>query len=327
MRVFVTGATGFLGGCLAGLLRQRGDEVVALVRSPDRASVIAELGCELVIGDVSDIPPDAPRGCDLVVHAAAMYKVGVGVAEAAAMREANIAGTERVIDAGVRAGVPRILHVSTVNVLGDTRGAIVDESHVRDLSAGFLSVYDETKYRAHELASERAGGGAPVVIAMPGGIYGPGDTSQLGDQIKAAMTGKLRYVSFPALGLNLGYVDDIAAGLLLIGEQGAIGESYVIGGEITTMRALIDEAAAAAGRKPPRLTMPTRVVKAFAPLAPLVGPALGLPANLHEAIRATDGVTYWATDARARRELGYAPRPLAQGMADLAAERSLKQGS
>jgi nucleoside-diphosphate-sugar epimerase len=86
------------------------------------------------------------------------------------------------------------------------------------------------------------------------------------------------------------------------------------------MRAIIDAAAAAAGRKPPRLTMPTAVVKAMAPLAPFVGPALGLPANLHETIRAADGVTYWATDAKARRELGYEARTLAQGMADLAGE-------
>jgi nucleoside-diphosphate-sugar epimerase len=282
--------------------------------------VLAGLGCELVIGDLDGIPAGSLDGCDLVVHAAAVYKVGVAAAEVAPMREANVAGTERVIDAAVRAGVPRILYVSTVNVCGDTRRAIVDESHARDLSSGFLSAYDETKYRAHQLAEERAAGGAPVVIAMPGGIYGPGDTSQLGAQIRAAMAGKLRYVSFPTLGLNAGYVDDIAAGLLLIAEQGTLGESYVIGGEITTMRALIGAAAAAAGRKPPRLTMPSWAVKALAPIAPLAGPALGLPANLRETIRATDGVTYWATDAKARAELGYTARSLAQGMADLAAE-------
>ena len=319
MRVFVTGATGFLGGRLAGLLRRRDDQVVALVRSPARAGALAGLGCELVAGDLGGLPAGSLERCDLVVHAAAVYKVGVRPAEAAAMRGANVAGTERVIDAAVRAGVPRILYVSTVNVFGDTHGAIVDESHARDLSEGFLSAYDETKYRAHELARERAAGGAPVLIAMPGGIYGPGDTSQLGDQIRAAMAGRLRYVSFPTLGLNAGYVDDIAAGLLLIAERGALGESYVIGGEVTTMRALIDAAATAAGRRPPRLTMPGLAVKALAPLAPLVGPALGLPANLRETIRATDGVTYWATDAKARRELGYEARSLVQGMADLAA--------
>ena len=81
-----------------------------------------------------------------------MYKVGVRPAEAAAMHDANVAGTGRVIDAAVEAGVPRILYVSTVNVFGDTLRQVVDESYARDLSQGFLSVYDETKYRAHELA-------------------------------------------------------------------------------------------------------------------------------------------------------------------------------
>ena len=318
MRVFVTGATGFLGGRLARLLRQRGDEVVALARSPSRAAALAGLGCKLVTGDLGAIPAGSVAGCDLVVHAAAVYKVGVRPSEAAAMHDANVAGTGRVIDAAVEAGVPRILYVSTVNAFGDTHREVVDESYGRDLSSGFLSVYDETKYLAHELARERAAAGAPVVIAMPGGIYGPGDTSQLGEQIRGAMTGKLRYLSFPTLGLNAGYVDDIAAGLLLVAERGATGTSYVLGGEITTMRTLIEAAGAAAGRRPPRLTMPGLAVKALAPLAPLLGPALGLPPNLRETIRALDGVTYWATDAKARRELGYEGRTLAQGMADLA---------
>ena len=90
----------------------------------------------------------------------------------------------------------------------------------------------------------------------------------------------------------------------------------MLGGELTRMRELIAEAAAAAGRKPPRLAMPTPLVRLAAPLAPLLGPPLGLPPNLRELVRASDGVTYWATDAKARRELGYAPRDLATGMRD-----------
>jgi len=86
------------------------------------------------------------------------------------------------------------------------------------------------------------------------------------------------------------------------------------------MVGLIATAAAAGGHKPPRLTMPGWAVKAMAPLAPLVGPALGLPRNLHELIRASDGVTYWGSDERARAEFGYAPRDLTTGMRDTAGE-------
>jgi nucleoside-diphosphate-sugar epimerase len=93
----------------------------------------------------------------------------------------------------------------------------------------------------------------------------------------------------------------------------------VLGGQLTTMRETIETAARVAGRRPPRFAMPTVLVRAAAPLAPLLGPALGLPPNLRELIAASDPVTYWATDAKARRELGYAPRDLETGLRDTAA--------
>jgi nucleoside-diphosphate-sugar epimerase len=233
------------------------------------------------------------------------------------MRAANVAGTERVLDAAIEAGVARIVYVSTANVFGNTKGAVVDETY-RRVPGEFVSAYDETKYLAHRAASERIARGAPIVIAVPGVVYGPGDTSQIGDQIRRAQAGTLRYVSFPTLGFNAVHVDDVVAGLLLVHERGRVGESYVLGGELSTMRDLIAEAARAAGRKPPRLTMPTALVLAAAPLGPLVGPLLGQPPNLRELVRASHRVTYWASDAKARSELGYSPRDLETGLRELA---------
>jgi hypothetical protein len=77
---------------------------------------------------------------------------------------------------------------------------------------------------------------------------------------------------------------------------------------------LVDRSAKLAGRKPPRMTMPAPLIKASAPLGPLVGPALGFPPNLRELVSASDGVTYWATDDKARRELGFQPRDLDTGL-------------
>jgi nucleoside-diphosphate-sugar epimerase len=316
MRVFLTGATGFIGGRVAQQLRDRGDEVVALVRSPDKAAELSAIGCELVEGDLSD--ENALRagmpGTDAVVHAAAVYKVGVPKSEHAAMEDANVRGTERVLDAATAAGVPRIVYVSTVNVFGNTGGEVVDENYSRDESRGFLSAYDETKYRAHQVALDRIAKGAPVVIVQPGSVYGPGDHSEVGNMIDQASTGKLRMKAFPEMGLNLAHVDDIAGGILLALDKGQIGESYVIGGEMARMGELIDRVAAIAGRKPPRMTLPPLAAKLSAPLGPVVGPAMGFPPNLREAIKAAEGVTYWARDDKARRELGYSPRDLDTGL-------------
>jgi nucleoside-diphosphate-sugar epimerase len=144
------------------------------------------------------------------------------------MRATNVAGTERVLDAAIDAGVTRIVYVSTANVFGDTKGAVVDETYLRP-PGEFVSAYDKTKYLAHRAATERAVRGAPIVIAVPGAVYGPGDTSQIGEQVRRAQAGTLRYASFPTLGFNAVHVDDLVAGLLLVHERGRIGHSYVLG--------------------------------------------------------------------------------------------------
>ena len=131
MRAFVTGATGFIGGRVCHILRERGDVVVALVRDPARARDLEALGCELVSGDLDDA--DAVKrgmeGADLVLHIAAIYKVGIPKSEHPAMDRANVEGTERIIDAAVAAGVPRIVYVSTVGAFGNTHGKMVDETY------------------------------------------------------------------------------------------------------------------------------------------------------------------------------------------------------
>jgi dihydroflavonol-4-reductase len=318
VRVFVTGATGFIGGHVARKLRGRGDEVVALVRSPDKAGELRGLGCELVEGDLSDEAAirKGVAGCDSVIHVGAVYKVGIPKSEHEQMWDANVRGTERVLDAAHEAGAKRIVYVSTCNVFGNTHGTLVDESYRRDESEGFLSFYDETKYRAHLVAEDRLSKGYPILIVQPAGVYGPNDHSELGNMIDQARTGKLKLKLFPETGLMLVHVEDVAEGILLAHDKGEIGESYILAGEQIRMGDLVDRVAEMSGRNPPRATMPSVVMKASAPLGPVVGPLLGFPPNLHELIRVSDGVTYWASDEKARRELGFEPRDLDAGLRD-----------
>ena len=315
VRAFVTGATGFIGSHVARRLRDRGDDVIALVRSPSKAGQLKDLACELVEGDLSD--DDAlQRGlerADACFHIAAVYEVGVPRSQRARMFEANVRGTERVLDAAAAAGVPRTVHVSTINVFGNTRRKVVAEGYRRPIEDGFLSAYDETKYLAHEAALDRIRRGARIMIVQPGAVYGPGDTSQLGDQIRQAASGKLRFVAFADLGLNLLHVEDAAAGIVLAHDHGEIGETYVLGGEIGTLGGALRKTAQLAGRRvPPRL--PTWAIRMGIPLGPVVGKLMGVPPNLREIIRLSDGVTYWAADHKARERLGYDPRPLERGL-------------
>jgi len=315
VRAFVTGGSGFIGGHLVRRLLERGEEVWALVRSPDRAAGLLAWGAELVPGDTGD--QDALRkamdGCEAVYHCAGVYRVGIPATERRAMYEANVTGTERVLDAAAEAWADRIVYVSTVNVFGNTRGRVVDETY-RRAGNDFLSYYDETKFLAHQAALDRIGRGAPIVIVQPGGVYGRGDHSEIGRVIDQMREGKLRLMTFPELGFNFVHVEDVAGGIVLVHDKGRIGESYVLGGEITTLGDVIAKVATITGRKPPRLTLPPRLARMAIPFGPIVGRLMGQPPNLRELISAADGVTYWATDAKARRELGYAPRDLETGL-------------
>jgi nucleoside-diphosphate-sugar epimerase len=314
VRAFVTGATGFIGGRLAERLRARGDEVVALVRSSGKAGALRDQGVELVPGDLGDEDAirGAVQGCDAAFHVAAMYKVGIRRSERPAMYEANVVGTERVLDAATKAGVARIVYVSTNGILGDTRGQVVDETYERP-DSDFHSYYEETKYLAHQAAKARIAARAPVLIAQPGGVYGPGDPSQLGVITDLIRRGLVPFKAFPRGGFNFLHVDDAANGILLIHDKGRVGETYILGGEIARVGRFIDLVATISGRRAPRFTIPTPLVKLVTPLGPLVGPILKLPPNLAEAFASTD-MTYWGSHDKVMRELGYSPRDLETGL-------------
>ena len=315
MRVFVTGGTGFIGGHVVRLLRERGDEVVAWVRNPANAGDLEALGAELRQGDLSDRAALATgmAGCDAVIHGAAVYEVGIPASEHAAMYAANVDGTRNALGAARDAGIARVVYVSTVAAFGNTNGHVVDESYEHP-GAGFTSYYEETKYEAHQVAKQLIAEGLPCVIVQPGGVYGPQDHSALGKQIHDFLAGRMPLVPFPELGMNMVHVEDVAAGILLALDRGVPGESYVLGDEITTMRGLIEAVARVTDRKAPRRNMPTALLKAMAPLGPLVGKVMGQPPNLRELISSSDGVTFWAKQDKAVAELGFAPRGLDRGL-------------
>jgi nucleoside-diphosphate-sugar epimerase len=244
----------------------------------------------------------------------AAYKVGIPAYERDAMFDANVRGTERVLDAAVRAGVPRIVYVSTGNVYGNTRGQVVDESYTRPQPPDYLSYYDETKYRAHQVALDRIAEGAPVIIVQPGSVYGPGDHSELGNMIDQTRAGKLKLRLFPEAGFMFVHVEDVAAGILLAHDRGRVGESYNLGGQKGTIGGLVEKTAELSGRTPPRLTMPPALIKLAVPVGPLVGKLMGFPPNLGELIKTSHGVTFWMTDQKARDELGFVSRDLDTGL-------------
>jgi dihydroflavonol-4-reductase len=318
VRVFVTGGAGFIGRSVCRQLRARGDEVVAVVRDPGRATELEDIGCEVRAGDLSS--PEALAGgmrtCDGVIHLAGSYRIGIPARERPQMYDANVGTTHRVLEAAIATSVPRIIHVSTVNAFGNTRGKIVDETYRRDVTKGFVSYYDETKYLAHVAARELADSGAPILIAMPGTTYGPGDHSQAGAQLREAFDGRLRVTAMTDLGISPAHVDDVAGAIVAMLNEGRVGESYILAGRNMRLSEALEIAAKVGGHAPPRITVPIGLLRMVARLGPVGSRLFGQPANFAEVVSAADGVTYWASSAKASLKLGYAPRDLEAGIRD-----------
>ena len=306
MKVFVTGATGFVTGTVTMQLLARGDQVRALVRDTSRGRTLERAGATAVAGDLSDAGAlrRGMEGVDAVVHGAAIYEVGIPPIRRPAMYEANVLGTQRVLEAAFAAGVRRVAYVSTVGIFGNTRGAVVDETYAR--SGPYTSYYEETKVRAHEIALRLAERGLGVSIAQPGGVYGQGDTSGMGGLMREFVRGRLPILPFADTGLNFVHVDDVARGIVLVLDRGQSGRSYVLGGEIARVEDAFAALARITGRGLPRLRVPYALLE----LGALVRP------GLREVVTSSKGVTFWATDGRAKSELGYTSRGLEAGLRD-----------
>lgn len=310
MRVVVTGGAGLVGRAVVRTLRDRGDAVVALVRSRSRAAHLEAHGVELVESDLSDVAglTASLDGADAAIHAAGSYRVGIARSERAAMWDANVGTTTRLLDAAVAAGTRRFVYVSTGNVYGNTRGRTVDETYRRDRGDGFLSWYDETKHAAHEVAVERAAAGTPIVIALPSQVYGSGDRSSVGEQLRLAHAGRLRFRALDGVGLGFVHADDLAVGIVAALDRGRPGEAYNLAGPRTTLREAIALAARVGGHEPPRFRIPDGLLRGVAWLGELTGRP-----NVRELVDASAGVTYWFSAAKAVAELGFVARDLESG--------------
>lgn len=313
MRALVTGGTGFIGGRLIRRLVERDHQVTALVRSPERAGELREIGVRLAGGDITEPATlEGPmRSADVVFHLAAWYQMGV--ADRTKMYQVNVRGTEHVLRAARDAGVERIVYCSTVGALG--AGPVGDiRSETSEHPGSFGSVYEETKWQAHQVAMREAGAGIPIVTVMPGAVYGPGDPSLVGAIVRYYAKGWLVAAPFLDAGFSWVHVDDVAEGMALAEEKGRIGEQYVLGGDNASLRDLFARLEPLTGIRAPRFELPAWTMRAAAPLSPVVGKALGAgPRLVHDATGSMRG-SFMAFSTKAETELGYRHRSIEDGM-------------
>jgi nucleoside-diphosphate-sugar epimerase len=317
MRALITGATGFLGSHLARQLVERGDQVVALVRTTSDRSRLDGLAVDEAIGDVTDAASvqRALDGVDQVFHCAGV--VEFGPRDRAFLDQVNVDGTRNVLGAAVAEGIPAV-HVSSLAALGATVLGEEPKDETWWSPERPAAVYEETKRRGHEHARALAADGASVRIVMPGGIYGVGDQSTLHDLIRAYSLWPLPLGYFPEIRQSTVHVDDCADALLRVADRGVDGGEYVAVAESVTIREWLTLIAQGGGHRPPRWYVPTRVVRRLGGPAGRASAWFGRsPTEVPETIAvATHDCAY--TGDKLRTELGWEPRPLAEGMAEMA---------
>jgi dihydroflavonol-4-reductase len=314
--VLVTGATGFVGSAVARLLAEAGHRVRVLVRPTADRRNLEGLPAERCVGQLEDAPSlrAALAGCTALFHVAADYRLWVR--EPAMMYAANVDGTRSLMRAAMDAGVARVVYTSSVATLGLNRdGTPADETTPVGLG-DMIGHYKRSKFLAEVAVQELIGQGLPAVIVNPSTPVGPRD-------IKPTPTGRIlveaalgRMPAYVDTGLNLVHVDDVAHGHLLAFAKGKIGERYVLGGDDLSLGRLLGLIAERVGRKPPTVVLPRP------PLFPLAWIAEGWARFFGgEPFVTVDGLKMAAkkmyfSSAKAMRELGYAPRPAAAGIAD-----------
>jgi len=323
MKVLITGGTGFLGRRIVSELAQR-HEVRLLVRPkasrerfPEAPAVI-----DFAQGDVTDRASleRAAAGCDAVVHAAALVKI---LAPPADFDRINLGGIENVLRAAEESGsVAKVVYVSSFIALGPTEngpGGMLDESaEIRERT--WINDYERTKAMADRRARRAIEEGAPLNVVYPGVIYGPGEMTEgnivvhhILDLIRRKLPG---LIGSPDRRWNYVFVGDVARGVALALEKAPAGGRYVLGGEnvrLGDFYALVEKLT---GVPVPKRRIPDGIASAAGALqkgwARLTGGTPKLTPDLVEIYRHD-----WAYRSdRAERELGYSPRPFAQGLAE-----------
>ncbi|MGB8702164.1 MAG: hopanoid-associated sugar epimerase [Thermosynechococcaceae cyanobacterium] len=309
MRVFITGATGFVGANLARLLLEQGYQVRALVRPQSRLDNLRGLGVETIAGDLVDPGlAEAMQGCQAVFHVAAHYSLWQ--TDRDQLYRSNVLGTRNVLAAARAAGVDRTIYTSSVAAIGvPADGRIADETYQSPVEK-LVGDYKKSKYWAEQEAHTAVRDGQDVVIVNPSTPIGPWD-------IKPTPTGDIivRFLRrqmpvYLNTGLNLIHVRDVATGHVLALEKGKTGDRYILGHENVTLQQLLQRLSTMTGLPGPKGEIPAWVPLSVAWIDEILLTRLGKPPSVPlDGVRMSQQMMFYDA-AKARHELGLPQTPI-----------------
>jgi dihydroflavonol-4-reductase len=314
MKVLVTGASGFLGSWLTRRLLSDGCDVRILARSGRAGEELAGLRLDVATGDVTD-PASlaaATSGVDSVFHLAGL--IAYSRRRRAEMERVNVDGTANVVAACRAAGVRRLVHASSVVAVGASfDGRPLDEDS--PYTVGHLNLgYFQTKRRAEELVRAAAQAGhIDAVMVNPSTVYGAGDARKgsRGLQVKVA---RGRFPFYPPGGASIVAVEDVIDAMIAAWQRGRSGERYILCGENLLLRDIFAIIAREAGVRPPWIPLPRVALFALGKAGDGLE-AVGLKGPLNSETAWMAVLYHWFDAGKARRELGFRPRPAAEALA------------
>jgi farnesol dehydrogenase len=329
-RVFVTGATGFLGGDLVRRLAGRGYAVRALFREEAKRRGLEHPAVDWVKGDLAAPASlaEGMTGAEAVVHAAAF--AGAWSRDERTIFGLNVGGTRAVLDAAREAGIRKIVHVSSAGVFGPSGRETTDERN--DNRSVYFTPYDRSKGLAEALVAERVRDGQPVVTVNPTRVYGPGPMNEANSvtlMVRRYLAGRWRLI--PGDGEAVGnyvLVRDVSEGIIRALERGRVGERYILGGENISYNGFFRRLSEIDGRRRRMVRVPQPVLSAAAVFLVGLGRVPGVRPPVTPGLVKKFVRNWRVTSAKAEKELGYVPTPLRQGLREtvswLADERRMK---
>lgn len=315
MKILVTGATGQLGSAVARALKDRGDEVLCLVRNPDALGVLDD---DLAVhpGDVTD-PASlraAVAGCQAVVHLAGIVSYWPPKDEL--LRAVNVEGTRKLLEAATDAGVERFLLTSSIAALGWVRDGDVGDEDTPYNWDGLGVTYCETKKAQQDLVL--ATSTLNPVAVLPGICFGAKDLHQnAGRMLINVAKGTLP--GSPPGATTAAVLDDVVAGHLLALDRGKRGEAYVLGGTTATFHELFGRIAAVLGVPAPKRVLSRFVMRTAAAVQASKAIFTGEEPQLTQALAEMSVRNRRYSSDKARGQLGYTTRPLEDGIEACAA--------
>jgi len=313
MKVAVTGASGHIGNCLIGELKKQGAGIRVLVHN--FRSDLDEMDVEIIQGNL--LKPESLvnlcDGVDVVFHLAA--QIAIDNRTSAEVYETNVTGTKNMIKAAIHGGVEKFIHFSSIHAFqSEPADQMLDES--RTLVESKKTIYEFTKAEGEREVMKAVKGGLNAVILNPTAVIGPFDYrgSLLGQALLKIYQNKLPFLV--SGGYNWVDVRDVVSASIQAIESGRAGEKYILSGEFCSLTELSAMMSQISGCKIPVL-VPVSLARLACPFFQAYSTLTRKePLYTFQSLNILANSPGNISNAKARKELGYEPRPLEQTLRD-----------